>query len=85
MSWSKSSSWPQSWVERSLRFLPLAALLTTIASYADQQKTLTGQIAALPADSPDRGYAQAQLIIVNDSLSAAAANRPATLPPRTIA
>jgi len=47
------------------------ALRTTIAGYVAQQKTLTGQIAALPVDSPDRAFAQAQLNTLNDQISTA--------------
>ncbi|HST64589.1 MAG TPA: Wzz/FepE/Etk N-terminal domain-containing protein [Mycobacteriales bacterium] len=48
------------------------ALKTQIASLVAQQKTLTGQIAALPVDSPDRAFAQAQLNNVTDQISTAA-------------
>ncbi|HEY6748289.1 MAG TPA: hypothetical protein VI357_21540 [Mycobacteriales bacterium] len=48
------------------------SLRTTIAALVAQQKTLTGQIAALPADSPDRAFAQAQLNNVTDQISTAA-------------
>ena len=46
-------------------------LRANIVGLVAQQKTLTGQIAALPVDSPDRVFAQAQLNTVNDQLSTA--------------
>lgn len=49
----------------------IKALRSAIAGYVAQQKTLTGQIAALPVDSPDRAFAQAQLNTVNEALGTA--------------
>jgi capsular polysaccharide biosynthesis protein/MinD-like ATPase involved in chromosome partitioning or flagellar assembly len=49
----------------------IKALRTTISGLVAQQKVLTGQIAALPVDSPDRAFAQAQLNTVNDAISTA--------------
>jgi uncharacterized protein involved in exopolysaccharide biosynthesis/Mrp family chromosome partitioning ATPase len=49
----------------------IKALQTQIAGLTAQQKTLTGQIAALPPDSPDRVFAEARLSNVKDTINTA--------------
>ncbi len=47
------------------------ALQATVATLTTQQKQLAGQVAALPADSPDRAAAQAKLNNVNAQIDSA--------------
>jgi capsular polysaccharide biosynthesis protein/MinD-like ATPase involved in chromosome partitioning or flagellar assembly len=49
----------------------IKALQATIAQLGSQQKQLAGQIAALPADSPDRSAAQAKLNNINTQIDQA--------------
>jgi len=49
----------------------IKALQTTIAGLVARQKQLAGQVAALPADSPDRSAAQAQLNNVSTQIDQA--------------
>jgi capsular polysaccharide biosynthesis protein/MinD-like ATPase involved in chromosome partitioning or flagellar assembly len=49
----------------------IKALQATIATLSSQQKQLAGQVAALPADSPDRSAAQAKLNNVNTQIDSA--------------
>jgi capsular polysaccharide biosynthesis protein/MinD-like ATPase involved in chromosome partitioning or flagellar assembly len=46
----------------------IKALQAQLASLATLQRQVTGQIAALPVDSPDRAYANARLQNINDTI-----------------